>query len=80
MGNKIEILSPGPGCWKTKRIIRALKMLLVKKQVDFELVINTNQESFSNYNTWILPTVIINNRIVARGYKPDEQSILGNLK
>lgn len=79
MRNKIEILSPGPGCRRTKRIISAIKTLLMKKQVDFELEIITNQESFSNYKTWILPTVIINNRIIARGYKPDENSILENL-
>lgn len=79
MMNKIEILTTGPGCRKTQRIISAIKTLLEKNQVNFELKIISDQESFSNYRTWILPTVVINNRIIARGYKPNNQSILENL-
>jgi disulfide oxidoreductase YuzD len=32
------------------------------------------------YETWILPTIIINGKIVARGYKPSDKEILQNLK
>lgn len=80
MMNKIEILSPGAECRKTKSIIAAIKTLLDKQQVEYQLEIISNPESFANYNTWILPTVVINKQIVARGYKPDDQSILENLK
>ena len=44
--------------------------------MDFDLEIITNQALFTNYKTWILPTVIINNQIVSRGYKPTEQQIM----
>lgn len=80
MMNKIEILSPGPGCWKTMRIVNAIKKLLDNKQVEYRIEIISKQELFSNYRTWLLPTVVINNRIIARGYKPYDQSIIENLK
>ena len=75
MTNKIEILSPGPACWKTKKIIRSIKSILESHQVEYELKIITDWDLFTNYNTWILPTVVINNKIVARGYKPNEKEI-----
>ena len=79
MINRIEILSPGPGCWKTKRIIRSIQSVLEKHHVNHELVIITDQDSFINYNTWILPTVIINNKVVSRGYKPMKEKVLKTL-
>jgi len=30
-----------------------------------------NPEAFLEYPTWILPTVLINDHVVARGYAPD---------
>jgi len=79
MTNKIEILSPGPGCWKTKRIACSIKSFLENHQLEYELEIITDQNLFINYNTWILPTVIINNKIVSRGYKPLEKKIFETL-
>lgn len=79
MINKIEILSPGPACWKTKKIIRHIENFLKKHQVEYEVKIITDQDLFINYETWILPTVVINDKIVARGYKPDEKTILKTL-
>ena len=79
MTNKIEILSPGPGCHKTQRIINSIKKLLETKQVEFELQIISNPADFLKYRTWILPTVIINNKIVSRGYKPSNKKIFETL-
>lgn len=79
MKNKIEILSPGPGCIRTQRIINEIKSILEKKQVEFELEVISDKESFSNYRTWILPTVIINSKVVSRGYIPSEQKIFENI-
>lgn len=79
MKNKIEILSPGPECRRTQRIINSIKTILENERVDFEIQIISNQDEFFNYKTWILPTVIINNKVVSRGYKPYEQTILKNI-
>jgi len=75
MTNKIEILSPGIGCRKTKRIIRSITSFLESHQLEYELKIITDYDLLTNYNTWILPTVIINNKIVSRGYKPSKKKI-----
>jgi len=79
MKNKIEVLSPGIGCRKTKRIVRSIKRFLENRQVEYELKIITDYDLFTNYRTWILPTVIINNKIVSRGYKPKEEKIFETL-
>ena len=79
MTNKIEILSPGPGCHRTQRIIHSIKNLLQNHRVEYELEIITNQALFTNYRTWILPTVVINNKIVSRGYKPLTKIVLESL-
>jgi len=76
MINKIEILSPGSACRRTQKTIKWIKTILERNKVDFELEIITNQDLFTNYKTWILPTVIINNQIISRGYKPSEQQII----
>ena len=79
MMNKIEILSPGPGCHRTERIIYSLKNILEKNKVEFEFEIITDQDTFTNYRTWILPTVVINNKIASRGYRPSTKVILDAL-
>lgn len=80
MINKIEILSPGPECRRTKRIINSIKSILDAKQVEYELKIISNPNDFNKYRTWILPTVVINNQIVSRGYLPPLNKILENVK
>jgi len=73
--NKIEILSPGKGCKRTQKIIKWVKNILDTNKVEYELEIITEQKRFTNYQTWILPTLIINGKIVARGYKPMEKKL-----
>jgi len=62
--NTITILSPGPNCWKTKKIIASI----------------SNLKEFAKYKIWILPTIIINDKIVARGYRPSNEKIITNLE
>jgi hypothetical protein len=38
-----------------------------------------NADEFEKYKTWILPTIIINGNIVARGYKPADEVIFKSL-
>jgi len=73
--NKIEILSPGKGCKRTQKIINWVKNILDKNKIKYKLEIITEQKRFTDYQTWILPTLIVNGRIVARGYKPLERKL-----
>ncbi len=76
MTNKIEILSLGSACRKTENIIGLIKFFLEKHNVEYELNIITDPNLIINYNTLIFPTVLINDKIVSRGYKPNNETIL----
>ncbi len=78
--NHIEILSPGENCRRTRKIIRYVKALMDEHKVNAEIEVITETQSFLNYRTWILPTVVVNGKIVSRGYRPSEKNILKNLK
>ncbi len=78
--NTITILSPSPNCWKTKKIITSISKFIDKENIDVEFEIISSLKEFVKYRTWILPTIIINNKIVARGYRPSNEKIINNLK
>ncbi|GAB4294096.1 MAG: hypothetical protein Kow0068_19020 [Marinilabiliales bacterium] len=80
MKNKIKILSPGKGCGRTKKIIASIKNILNQYQIEHEIIIIDDSFEFIKYRTWILHTVIINDNVVSRGYKPSKQTIFENLK
>jgi len=75
MKNTILILSPGPGCWKSRKIIRYLESYLVAERIDAEIRVVHKLKELLTYRTWILPTIIVNNKIVARGYKPSKRKL-----
>jgi len=79
MKNKVKILSPGPGCWKSKKIIKSMKEFMAENNIEADFEVVTKLKDFLKYRTWILPTVIINNKVVARGYRPTNEVILKNL-
>ena len=79
MKNEVKILSPGPNCWKTKKIIKSLQQFFTDNNIKVDFKIINNAEEFLKYKTWILPTIIINNKIVARGYRPSNNKTLENI-
>ena len=79
MTNKIELLSPGQNCCKTRKIISKIEKFINSQNIDAEFIINSELEKFFANETWILPTIIINGKIVARGYKPNNNKIINNL-
>ena len=74
--NNVVVLSPGKRCWKTRKIIAFIEQFSNAHGFNSEITIETTLKSFLKYRTWILPTVIINGKIVARGYKPSEKQLL----
>jgi len=79
MKNKIEILSPGKNCRKTQKIITKIEKLIKDKNINVKFLILSNYNQMLDFETWILPTVIINGKIVARGYVPNDKKIFENL-
>ncbi|MCF8332091.1 MAG: thioredoxin family protein [Bacteroidales bacterium] len=76
MINKIKILCPPRRCRKCSRIVRETEAVLKMTDIDFELVIESRSEEFLKYPTWILPTIVINGHVAARGYASDMKTIL----
>ncbi len=79
MTNRIDILSPGPGCHKTQRLVQFLKIFVQKYHVKAEIRIITDRRALLTYRTWILPSVFVNGEPVARGYRPSEKNLLKKL-
>ncbi len=79
MNNKIEILSPGKNCRKSRRIVCKIREYLKQQKIEADIIIINDLKEMQKYKTWILPTVIINGKIVARGYKPANDIIFNNL-
>ncbi len=75
MSNQIKILSPGPACRRTRRIVSQLERYFEVRQIPVHFEIETDLEKIKAYETWILPTIIINDTIVSRGYFPPEKLI-----
>ncbi|MCD6111759.1 MAG: thioredoxin family protein [Bacteroidales bacterium] len=80
MINRIEILSPGKSCRKSKKIIQSIKKMLEDEKIEAELIIISDLVEVLKYHTWILPTILINGKIIARGYNPGREIIINNLK
>ena len=73
--NQIKILSPGPACRRTRRIMKRLERYFEKRQIPVNYEIETDLEKIKQYDTWLLPTILINGTIVSRGYFPPEKLI-----
>ena len=80
MTNQIDILSPGKGCHKTRRLILYLEQFVRKHSVDAEINIITDMKAMLTYRTWILPAVFVNGKPVARGYRPSKENLFKNFK
>lgn len=77
--NKIEVLCPSKKCLKCTRIVNSLSNLLKEENIEAEIVIIDKLEDLMQKHTWILPTIIVNDKIVARGYFPEKLKILDQL-
>ena len=70
MINKIEILCPPKKCGKCKRMIAQIEEAANLSSVETEISIIDDIDKLQTYNTWLLPSLVINGHMVARGYIP----------
>ena len=73
--NQIKILSPSPACRRTQKIIKRMKAYFDARNIPAVFEIETDLEKIKVYDTWLLPTIIINGTMVSRGYFPPEKLI-----
>ena len=79
MNKTIKILCPGRKCGKCRRMIQRVEEAVNISGVEAEIEIIDSIDEMINYRTWILPTLVINNKIIARGYVPTIEQILNFL-
>jgi hypothetical protein len=72
----IEILCPSRKCRKCKRMISTVKRALDEEKIDAEILILDRLEYYVRYETWVLPSLFVNGRPVARGYTPSNNKLV----
>ena len=75
MQHEIKILCPEQKCGKCRRMISRVEEAVKFSGVEVNIEIIDKLEEMLQYPTWILPTLIINEKIVAKGYVPDIKKI-----
>ncbi|MFN2396385.1 MAG: thioredoxin family protein [Bacteroidales bacterium] len=75
MANEIKILCPSRKCGKCRRMVARVEEALNLSGIQTEIQIIDSIEEMMQYPTWILPTLVINGNIVAKGYIPSVQNI-----
>ena len=77
---KIKILCPGRKCGKCRRMIARVEEAIKLSGIEAEMEIIDNIDEMMKYQTWLLPTLVINDTIVARGYIPEILTIQEHLE
>ena len=80
MAVKLFILCPGQKCKKCIRMVRQVEEAVQESGVDAEIQIVDKIEELVRFNTWVLPALVINGRMIARGYVPEKSKIIEEMK
>jgi hypothetical protein len=75
MDFKIKVLCPGQKCGKCRRMVNRVENAAALSGINVNIVVIDKLEEILQYPTWILPTLIINEKIVAKGYVPQIKTI-----
>ena len=80
MSVNIIILCPGTKCRKCRRMIQTVEEAVSESGLDAEVKILDTIEELVKFNTWVLPALVINNKMIARGYVPEKSKIIEEMK
>ena len=72
----IKILCPPKKCGKCRRMIARVESVLQDHGIDEKVQTVNALDELQRYPTWILPTLVINDQVVARGYPPSPDAIM----
>ena len=78
--NEIKVLCPGSKCNRCRRMISRIEEATNMPGVEATIEIIDSMNEILTYNTWILPTLVVNKHVVARGYVPSLKQILKHIK
>jgi hypothetical protein len=77
---KIIILCPGTKCRKCRRMVQRVNEAVSESGLDAEVKILDTIEELVKFNTWVLPALVINSKMIARGYVPEKSKIIDEMK
>ena len=66
-------------CRKTRKIIAYLQKIFDEYNMEAEIIQITDFKVIKTYPTWLLPTIVINEKVIARGYRPPITEVLKNI-
>ena len=75
----IKLLCPPKKCGKCRRMITRVESVLKEHGIDEKVQIVNDLDELQQYPTWILPTLVINGKVIARGYMPSTDAILQSI-
>jgi hypothetical protein len=71
----IKLLCPPKKCGKCRRMISRVESALEKHGISGEVEIVNDPDELQKYPTWVLPTLVINGQVIARGYIPSSKTL-----
>lgn len=71
----IKLLCPPKKCGKCRRMIKRVEETLKIEGIEDEIKIINKPDEVQQYPTWLLPTLIINDKVAARGYVPTREKL-----
>ena len=72
---EIKLLCPPKKCGKCRRMISRVESILEQLGIVEEIQIVNDPDELLQYPTWVLPTLLINGQVVARGYIPSTDAV-----
>jgi len=72
---EIKLLCPPKKCGKCRRMISRVESILKQLGIHEEIQIENDPDELLQYPTWVLPTLLINGKVVARGYIPSTDAV-----
>jgi len=76
----IKLLCPPKKCGKCRRVISRVESVLEEHGISGEVQIVNDPDELQKYPTWILPSLVINDKVIARGYVPSADVILQSIR
>jgi len=80
MTAKLFILCPGQKCKKCIRMVKQVEEAVQESGMEAEVVIVDKIDELVKFNTWVLPALVINGKMVARGYVPEKSKIIAEMR
>jgi hypothetical protein len=76
MAVEIVILCPGTKCKKCRRMIARVEEAITESGMETEVKILDKLDDLLKYNTYVLPALVINGKMFARGFVPEKSMII----